>query len=294
MVGGTAKRQPHRLLAPDALTQHLDQARFANARLAAEQHDLPTPLCTLRPALQKQLHLLLPPDQGRQPTRGYHVEARLRPALRQKLVHPQRFVHPFEDMLTQCLAGKEPREQSQGRGTDHDRIGSRQFLQPGGDVGRLAQGQVLLPPAATHGAYHHRTGMHAHAHGQPHAPVLLQPSVQWPQRFEYAQACPASPLSVVFVRLGIAKVHQQPIAQILRNISVKVLDHRGAGLLVRLHHVAPVFRIELPSQTGRVYQVAEQHRELAAFGLWRRLDDSREAVEEMPLCLVLSLCHGGL
>ena len=113
-------------------------------------------------------------------------------------------------------------------------------------------------------------------------------------RLENAQARPAGPLGVVFVRLGIAKVHQQAIAQILRNIPVKALDHRGAGLLVGPHHVAPVFRVELPGQAGRVHQVAEQHRELAAFGLWRRLDDSREAVEEMPLCLVLSLCHGGL
>ena len=75
------------------------------------------------------------------------------------------------------------------------------------------------------------------------------------------------PLGVVFMGLGIAKVHQQAIAEILRNIPVKALDDRGAGLLVGPHHLAQVFRVELPGQAGRVHQVTEQHRELAAFGL---------------------------
>src|SRR5207245_6975906 len=76
-------------------------------------------------------------------------------------------------------------------------------------------------------------------------------------------------LRVVFVRLRIAKVDQQAVAQILRNIPVEALDHVGAGLLVYPHHVAPVFRIELSGETGRVYQIAEQHGELAAFGVGR-------------------------
>ena len=64
------------------------------------------------------------------------------------------------------------------------------------------------------------------------------------------------------MRLGIAKVHQQAVAQILCNIPVEALDDLGAGLLVRAYDVTPVFRVELPGQAGRVHQVAEQHREL--------------------------------
>ena len=269
MVRGTAKRQPRRPLAPDALTQHLDQARFANARLAAEQHHLPAPLRALRPALQQQPHLLLPPDQGRQATRGHNIEARLRPALRQKLVHPQGLVHPFEGVLAQRLAGKKPLDQPQGGGTDHYRVGRCQPLQPRRNVGRVAQGQLLLPPAAAHGAHHHRPGMHAHPHRQPHAAFLLQADVQRSHGLQDAQASPSSPLGVVLVRLGIAKVHQQAVTQILRDIPIEALDHRGTGLLVGPHHVAPVFRVELPGQAGRVHQVTEQHRELPALGLRR-------------------------
>jgi hypothetical protein len=53
----------------------------------------------------------------------------------------------------------------------------------------------------------------------------------------------------------------------LRNIPVKALNHRGAGVLVHPYHIAPVFRVELPSQAGGVDQATEQHCKLAAFGL---------------------------
>src|SRR5688572_10120899 len=44
-------------------------------------------------------------------------------------------------------------------------------------------------------------------------------------------------------------------------------DHLGTGLLIGPHHLAPRFRVELAGQHRRVDQVAEQYRELAAFGL---------------------------
>ena len=173
MVGRTAKCEPRGPLAPDALTQHLDQARFANARLAAEQHHLPVPLRALRPALQQQPHFLLAPHQGRQATGRHDVKPRLRPALRQELVYPHGLLHPFESVLAQRLAGKEPLDEPQGGGTDHHRVGCCQPLQPGGNVGGVAQGQLLLPTATAHSAHHHRACMDAHPHGQPHASFLL-------------------------------------------------------------------------------------------------------------------------
>ena len=109
--------------------------------------------------------------------------------------------------------------------------------------------------------------MDAHAHGQPHASFLLQPGIQEPYGLQDTQSGPPGALGIVFVCLGIAKVHQQAVAQILRNIPVKALDHRGAGLLVVPHDVAPVFRIALPGEPGRVHQIAEHDRELAAFGV---------------------------
>ena len=68
------------------------------------------------------------------------------------------------------------------------------------------------------------------------------------------------------MRLRIAKVHQQAIAEILGNMALEALDDLRAGLLVRSHDLPQVLGIEATGEGGRVYQVTEQHGELAAFG----------------------------
>jgi hypothetical protein len=54
-----ARDQPRPGRGGHILLQHLYQARFADARFAAEQHDLLETLLDLRPALPKQSHFLL-------------------------------------------------------------------------------------------------------------------------------------------------------------------------------------------------------------------------------------------
>jgi hypothetical protein len=52
---------------------------------------------------------------------------------------------------------------------------------------------------------------------------------------------------------GIAKIHQQAIAEVLRHIAVKALDHRRAGLMVGAHHVPKVFGVQAAGEPGRVH-----------------------------------------
>jgi hypothetical protein len=73
---------------------------------------------------------------------------------------------------------------------------------------------------------------------------------------------------VIFVCEGIPEVDEKPIAEILRDMPLEAGDHRGAGVLIVSHHFAPLLRVGLAGQHGRVHQVAEQHGELAAFGVW--------------------------
>ena len=69
------------------------------------------------------------------------------------------------------------------------------------------------------------------------------------------------------MRLGIAKIDQQAIAEILGDMPLKALDDLSTGSLVGAHHLPQIFGIELAGERGRIHQVTEQHGELAAFGL---------------------------
>src|SRR5215475_6011794 len=79
------------------------------------------------------------------------------------------------------------------------------------------------------------------------------------------------------MRLRIAEVHQQAITEVLGNMALEALDHCSTSLLVRPHDLPQVFRVEAAGEGSRVYQVAEQHCELAAFG-HRWLGRSRWAI----------------
>jgi hypothetical protein len=109
--------------------------------------------------------------------------------------------------------------------------------------------------------------MDAQAHGQLHPPLLLQAGIEWSHRLHHSQPRPYRPLRIIFVRLGVAEVDQQAIAEILRDMSLIASDHFGAGLLIGPNHLAPFFGVELAGQHGRVHQITEQHGELAPFGV---------------------------
>jgi hypothetical protein len=75
------------------------------------------------------------------------------------------------------------------------------------------------------------------------------------------------------VRLGVAEVDEQAVAEVLGDMALIAGDHLGARLLIGPYHLAPVFRVEPARQRRGIDEVAEQHGELAAFGVWgaRRL-----------------------
>src|SRR5262245_5200828 len=82
-----------------------------------------------------------------------------------------------------------------------------------------------------------------------------------------------SSLSIVFMRLGIPKVHQEPIAKELGDMSLKTSDDLGADLLICTDNVSILFRIKLGGELRGVHEVTEHHGELAAFGLRRGRDN---------------------
>jgi len=71
---------------------------------------------------------------------------------------------------------------------------------------------------------------------------------------------------------GVSKIDQQPIAQVLRNMTGVVLHDLGCGLLVGTYHSTPVFGIELAGELCGAHEVTKQHRELPPFRLQGRTD----------------------
>jgi hypothetical protein len=103
------------------------------------------------------------------------------------------------------------------------------------------------------------------------------------QRSEDPQPGPHSPLGIIFVGCGIAEVHQQPIPQMLGNVSVIALDHVGAGCLIGAYYLAQLFRIKLLGECGGAHQVTEHHGELATLGLGRSANNFPSATPSLWL-----------
>ena len=136
-----------------------------------------------------------------------HVEATLGSAFFHHAVHAQGRLDPLQTGAAEVVAAKIPLHQPVRCLTDRHRIGRGEALQPSREVGRLAQGQLLMAAPTPHGAYHYRPRMDADPHGEPEAFALLQAGVQRPHGVKDAQTGTDSPLGVIFMGLRIAKVH---------------------------------------------------------------------------------------
>src|SRR5215471_16166645 len=80
--------------------------------------------------------------------------------------------------------------------------------------------------------------------------------------FEYRQACADSTLDIVVVSLGPAEIGYNSVAQKLGDMPAKAVDFLSRATMIVDNDFAPLFRIELCREAGRVYQVAEQHRQM--------------------------------
>lgn len=250
------------------LAQHVDQARLAHARLALEQHHLSAPLLDLRPALDQQRELRFAADQRRQPGGGGELQAGLHAARLQHAVRSHGFGDALEGLRAEVLEHEEPLDEAPRRGADDDRTGARHVLQARGDVYRAAEDVVLrvVPRRA-----HDQAGVNADAQrdaarAQP-GEVHSDPSIQARDLRLNGERGAHRAGRIILVRLRVAEIDQQPVAEVARDVAVEALHLGGAGLVVGVHHVAELFRVELLGQRGRVHHVAKHDRELPPLSL---------------------------
>ena len=68
----------------------------------------------------------------------------------------------------------------------------------------------------------------------------------------------------------IAEIDKQPIAHVVGNVAAEPLHDRVTGLVIGAQDIAQVLGVELLGQWGRIDEVTEHHRHLAALGRWFR------------------------
>src|SRR5438128_7809122 len=84
--------------------------------------------------------------------------------------------------------------------------------------------------------------MDRQAHRQWHTPLPRQARIELPHGLYNPESGPHRPLRIILVGQGVAKIDQQSIAEILRDMALKTLDHCRAGRLISAHRLAQLFR----------------------------------------------------
>src|SRR5215471_18904289 len=99
--------------------------------------------------------------------------------------------------------------------------------------------------------------------------LLCQPPLPYTEGFDNSKTSAYGSLGIIFVRLGIAKIYEHTITQILGDMAIKALDDLSTGGVIGLNYFAQVFRVKLARERCRVHEVTEHDGELAAFGFRR-------------------------
>ncbi len=136
-------------LASEHLLKCGGEARLADAGLTCEQHHAPLAALGLRPSAHKQLDLLLAPDERWESGRVQCLEAALDGARVQHLPRPDRLGKAFELDSPEVAVLEEIADQPARPRPNHDGVRLGQRLQPGGQVGRLADDRLLLRRSGT-------------------------------------------------------------------------------------------------------------------------------------------------
>ena len=127
----------------------------------------------------------------------------------------------LELLHSDILQGERVVEQRRCRGTQHHRVGGRQALEARRNIRGIAQGELFLTAATADAANDYDAGVQAQTDRHAYSILQHQAGIQRLHGLHNGQPGVHCPLSSIFVRLRIAEVHQQTIAQVLRHVAVK-------------------------------------------------------------------------
>src|SRR5208282_6754183 len=242
------------------LMELLNQARFADSRLARNQHHLSLAVEHPFPSIPQQPQFLLPADERRQyPPTGMKPAAHT--AELDDTIKLDRLRDSLELMRAAILYREHPRHQPMRIRRDKHGVGRGRSLYARGEVGRVAE-DVGVGAAA--GADHDRAGMDADP-GRELWPIT--PGVECLDRVEDLEPGAHCALGVIVVRLRITEIRHHTVAEKLCDVTAETLHPFGGRALIAGDDLARFLGIELVLHLGRTDQVAEQDRQMAPLAL---------------------------
>src|SRR5215471_14358409 len=128
----------------------------------------------LLPPVKEQGDFRVPTDQRGESSWLRDIQATRRPTRTEYMIDAHGLSHPSQRLGSQILAGKITLHQAMRRGTDHHRIGRSQALDSGGDIGSLAEGQLLVSATTAYLTDNDQARMNAQTEGKLHPVGLLQ------------------------------------------------------------------------------------------------------------------------
>src|SRR5215510_9908116 len=127
-----------------------------------------------------------------------------------------------------------------------------------------------MPATTSHSPNYDQTRMYPYTKSELDAFVLLETSMQISHGIENTEPSTDGSVRIIFMRLRIPKIHQQPVPKVLGNIAIVALDNFRTRRLIGTDDFPVLFGIELRREFRGVHEVTEHHRKLATFRAGRR------------------------
>ena len=148
MVGRAVAKQPGQAFAVvdrELFSKRSQQTRLADPRLAGDVYHLATPVPNAVELFAQQAEIDVPAYERGQPALLGDGEAGPRAALAHRAIDPHRPGDALEGSLAQFLKLEKSADKPVRRVAQEHLVGLGQPLQPGRDVRRLTQGELLAP-----------------------------------------------------------------------------------------------------------------------------------------------------
>jgi hypothetical protein len=157
-------------------------------------------------------------------------------------------------------------DQSVGYVADHENR-DRKVFQLGRDPGASPDRHRIKLAAIAPLSNDHQSGVNAGAESQLDAPFLHKSDIHSLYAFQDANPGMHGSPRIVLVDVGIPKVDQNAIAQILSNMPAKAVDHFYAEISIAGQHLMQLFGIKRLGKRSRGCHRTKHHCYLTAFGL---------------------------